>query len=104
VPANPTVIPVPPKKTKEESTARVTVTLPSDAKLWVDNVECPLTSSVRTFSTPALNPEQRYFYNLKVEIVRDGQTLSETQRVVITPGQEARVDFNNSTVVGTASR
>jgi uncharacterized protein (TIGR03000 family) len=84
--------------------SRVTVTLPSDARMWVENVECPLTTSVRSFNTPLLNANQQYFYNLKVEVVRDGRTVSELQRVVITPGQEARVDFNSSTVVGTAAR
>lgn len=84
--------------------ARVTVQLPSDARLWIENVECPLTSDVRAFNTPALNPNQRYFYNVRAEIVRDGRTISETQRVIITPGQESRVDFNTSNVIGTAAR
>jgi uncharacterized protein (TIGR03000 family) len=84
--------------------ARVTVNLPSDARMWVENVEAPLTSSVRTFTTPALNPNQQYFYNIRAEIVRDGRTITETQRVIITPGQEARVDFNTSDVIGSAAR
>jgi uncharacterized protein (TIGR03000 family) len=84
------------KKPGEEQSARVTVNLPSDARLWVDAVECPLTSSVRSFNTPALNPGQRYAYSLKVEIVRDGRTVSETQRIVLTPGEETRVDFSNN--------
>lgn len=98
---------VPAPKGNEEVSApvssRVTVTLPSDARLWVENVECPLTSSVRSFNTPALNPNQQYVYNLKVTAIRDGQTVSQTQRVIITPGQEARVDFNGA-AVGTAAR
>jgi uncharacterized protein (TIGR03000 family) len=109
-------VPADPKKEKEKikkpkteggetnSTARVTVELPSDAKMWVDNVPCPLTSGTRSFATPALAGNQQYYYNLKVEIVRDGRTISETQRIVLTPGQETRVDFNNSAVIGTASR
>lgn len=105
----PQVMPVPPAKGSEkvappvkdkgkgdQASARVTVNLPSDAKLWVDAVECPLTSSVRSFNTPALNPGQRYVYNIKAEIVRDGRTISETQRVVLTPGEESRVDFNSN--------
>jgi uncharacterized protein (TIGR03000 family) len=111
------VVPVPPansdkkapkpapgqEETSAPVTSKVTVSLPSDARLWVDNLECPLTSAVRSFNTPALNPAQKYFYDLRVQIVRDGQTLTETQRVTITPGQEARVDFNG-TAVGTAAR
>jgi uncharacterized protein (TIGR03000 family) len=97
------------KGTEEEvsipsNTARVTVNLPSDARLWIENVECPLTSEVRSFKTPTLNPSQLYFYNIRAEIVRDGRTITETQRVTITPGEEARVDFNNSGVIGTAAR
>ncbi len=99
----------PPKKDTEEVVSvapvvsRVTVTLPSDARLWIENVECPLTSSVRSFNTPPLNAHQQYFYNIRVEVVRDGRPTSQTQRVIINPGQEVRVDFNGS-AVGTAAR
>ena len=102
-------VPDPKKKSTDEGvsapvSSRVTVTLPSDARLWVENVECPLTSSVRSFDTPPLNSNKKYFYNLKAEMMRDGRTVSQTQRVVITPGQEARVDFNSSGMIGTATR
>ena len=98
-----------PKKTDGEVSAparvsRITVTLPASARLWIENVECPLTSSVRTFDTPPLSGNQQYFYNVRAEIVRDGRTISETQRIVITPGQEARIDFNTSNVIGSAAR
>jgi uncharacterized protein (TIGR03000 family) len=89
--------------TPSKTTARVTVVLPADAKLWVENVACPLTSGVRSFDTPALNPNQQYFYNLKMEVVRDGQTVVETRRAVITPGQAVQVDFN-AAAVASASR
>jgi uncharacterized protein (TIGR03000 family) len=110
---SPQVVPVPPVKMIEkipspkpgDVSARVTVNLPSDARLWVDAVECPLPSSVRSFNTPALNPGQRYAYNIKAEIVRDGRTITETQRVVLTPGQESRVDFSsNGGAIATASQ
>jgi len=102
-------VPDPKKKSTDEGvsapvSSRVTVTLPSDARLWVENLECPLTSSVRSFETPPLNPNQKYYYNLKVEVARDGRKVSETQRVIITPGQEARVDFNSRGLIGTVAR
>jgi uncharacterized protein (TIGR03000 family) len=70
--------------------------VPADARLWVDNVECPLTSSERSFDTPKLNVNQQYAYTMKAVVVRNGQTFTETQQVVITPGQAARVDLNNA--------
>jgi len=83
---------------------QVTVLLPAKARLWVDNVECPLTSDERTFNTPPLNANQKYFYNIKVELAHNGETLTETQRLVITPGQQHRVDFNKVGALRTVSR
>jgi uncharacterized protein (TIGR03000 family) len=105
----PQVVPVPtkgePVNPPKKEQARVTVTLPSDARLWVDSVECPLTSGVRSFNTPELVAGQRYVYNIRAEIVREGRTITETQRVVLTPGTESRVDFStNGGAVATASR
>ena len=77
--------------------------LPPDAKLWVDSVECPLTSAVRSFDTPPLDPSQKYVYNLKIAVARDGRTVGETRRVTIIPGQPAQVDFNAG-ALSTASR
>jgi uncharacterized protein (TIGR03000 family) len=100
-------VPGPGGKKEEEvsvpatAVSRVTVTLPSDARLWIDNVECPLTSSVRSFNTPALNTNQSYAYNLTMEVMRNGQPMRESQRVLIIPGQEVRVNFNGT---ATASR
>ena len=97
-----------PKKDKDgvtapSQTSRVTVLVPSDARLWIENVECPLTSSVRSFNTPPLSGNQQYVYNIKMEVVRDGRTVSQSQRAVITPGQPVQVDFNAG-VLTTASR
>jgi uncharacterized protein (TIGR03000 family) len=95
-----------PKNIQETApkSATVTVLLPADARLWVDNVECPLTSSERTFNTPPLSTSQKYFYNVRMEVARNGKTVSETQRVVITPGEAARVDFNSMESLRTVSR
>jgi uncharacterized protein (TIGR03000 family) len=93
-----------PSTVSTPTTARVTVSLPSDARLWIENVECPLTSTVRSFTTPVLNPDQRYFYNVTMQVVRNGQTLRETQRVLVVPGQESNVAFNGESVAATASR
>jgi uncharacterized protein (TIGR03000 family) len=81
------------------TSAKVTVSLPTDARLWIENIECPLTSSVRSFNTPALDANQRYFYNVTMQVVRNGQTLRESQRVLVVPGQEVNVEFNGQNAV-----
>lgn len=87
--------------TPSANVARITVNLPAEAKLYVDNVACPLTSNVRSFNTPALQPGQKYYYTLKMELERDGVTSSQQQRVFIAAGQQINVDFN---ATATASR
>jgi uncharacterized protein (TIGR03000 family) len=79
---------------KEGTTSRVTVSLPSGARLWVENVELSVTSTKYSFNTPPLDPSRKYVYNMKLSVVHEGQTVTEEQRVMITPGQEARVDFD----------
>jgi uncharacterized protein (TIGR03000 family) len=84
-------------------TARITVKLPSTARLWVDNVNCPITSSERSFNTPALAPGQQYYYTLRMEVEKDGQTVAENRRVFVAAGQRVSVDFNAPATV-TAQR
>jgi uncharacterized protein (TIGR03000 family) len=84
--------------------AKVTVLVPSDAKLFVDGTECPLTSSRRTFETPKLEAGRQYYYTVKAEVVRDGRPLSDTQRVVVEAGRQTTVDFKSLEAVQAASR
>ena len=84
--------------------ARITVQLPNDAKLFVDNVACPLTSSTRAFDTPSLQPGREYYYTIRAEVTRNGQRRVQTQRVVVSSGRRVRVEFNNFAPAQTVSR
>ncbi len=90
--------------TEGKDTARVTVKLPADARLYIDNVLCPLTSSTRSFDTPELDAGRRYYYTLKAEVVRDGVMQTARKRVVVEAGKEVSVEFANLPQVQTASR
>jgi uncharacterized protein (TIGR03000 family) len=72
--------------------------------LYIDGVACPLTSSTRTFETPSLQTGQRYYYILKAELVRDGQTLSEQRRVIVEAGKQVTVEFTELTAVNAVQR
>lgn len=78
--------------------AQVVVKLPANARLYVDNVYCP----VRSFKTPALENGRRYYYTLRAEIMQDGERMAQSQRVVLTAGQNVNVEFTNLTTVRTA--
>ena len=76
--------------------AKVVVNIPADSKLWVEDVACPLKGETRSFSTAALQPGSRYFYNLTVE---SAQGTRETRRIELSPGQTTEVDFKTVATV-----
>lgn len=75
--------------------AKVVVNVPDDAALYIDGQKSKMTSDRRTFVSPVLQPGATYFYDLKVEVVRDGEKKTETRRVTLRAGQVARVDFRD---------
>ncbi|HEV3256310.1 MAG TPA: TIGR03000 domain-containing protein [Gemmataceae bacterium] len=79
------------EETLAPAPATILVSLPAEAKLTVDGAATQSTSSTRTFASPALEPGRDYYYTLKAEIVRDGQTVSTSRRVAVRAGEQTRV-------------
>ena len=82
--------------------ARLIVAVPAGADLYIDDHKMKTQSERRTFQTPELEPGQTYFYEVRVEVERDGKTLSTTKRVLLKAGQEVRADFNDMDATVTA--
>jgi uncharacterized protein (TIGR03000 family) len=98
-----------PKKMKKEVSANLVVTLPVDAKLTIDGKAATTNngnSVNRLFTTPPLEVGWEYQYQLRAEILRDGQRRILTQDVTIRAGEQTRVsmmDFTNAETVGNGS-
>jgi len=88
-----------PKKVSanEAGPATIVVTLPSDAKLIVDDHMTTSMNAERRFTTPNLDPGKEYSYTFKAQIVRDGQTLQAHQKVPVRAGEEIRVSIDPGT-------
>jgi uncharacterized protein (TIGR03000 family) len=88
-------------ETKEDASAsaraRLLVQVPADAKLYIDGRLMKSTSPSRVFTTPVLQPGQLYFYEVRAEMVRDGQVVRETRRVLVRSGQDSRAVFADPT-------
>jgi uncharacterized protein (TIGR03000 family) len=84
--------------------ARLIVELPSDAKLYVDDRAMRTGVNPRTFHTPELEPGQLYFYDLRVEVVRDGKPVTESKRVVVKAGEVIRANFPKLETESVAAR
>jgi uncharacterized protein (TIGR03000 family) len=83
-----------PKPDKDQQTrAKVRIDIPADAQLYVDGVLMKTGSAVRMFRTPELAPNQSYYYELKAVLVRDGQTVTDSQQITVRPGALVTASF-----------
>jgi len=89
-------------KADETATASVTVVLPENAKLTVNDVAITATGK-QTFTTPKLEKGKSYFYTVKAEIVRDGKPVTETRKIDVAAGKDVTIDFTANEKL-TASR
>jgi uncharacterized protein (TIGR03000 family) len=87
----------PPTNT-ERARGTVVVKLPADATLYAEGRPLSLTSGERTFVTPPLPTGRDYTYSFRAEYVRDGETISQSKRVAVRPGQSATVEFADLTL------
>jgi uncharacterized protein (TIGR03000 family) len=82
--------------------ATLSVSLPPDARLFIDGAPTSSTSAARVFISPPLTGDDNYSYTLKAEVIRNGQTVTETQKVPVRPGETTNVvllEFPAPTVV-----
>ncbi len=73
--------------------AKILIDLPANARLFIDDMPVKTASGVQPLYTPALEPDKVYFYTVRIEVMRDGQPLSETRRVLVRAGQVAHMEF-----------
>src|SRR5439155_13277792 len=74
--------------------AVVTLLMPEDAKLTVNDVPRDVGSDLRILESPPLLPHQIYFYNVKVTVKRDGLVQRFNERVYVNSGDMKEVDIN----------
>lgn len=95
----PTAKPAPvidaPEKPASGERATITVKLPVDATLFVDDRKSPSKEPVRSFSTPPLPVGREFAYVIKAEVVRNGQPETLTQKVPFRAGERVVVDFTS---------
>jgi uncharacterized protein (TIGR03000 family) len=79
--------------------ARVNVRVPRDARLYVDDVFCPLPGETRSFDSPPIDPGRKYYYTLTVEITNDGKPVRVSRRAIVQSGQTTDVDFGDRAAI-----
>jgi uncharacterized protein (TIGR03000 family) len=75
-------------------TALLNVSVPADAKIFVNGAATTSTGSERQYISRGLNAGNRYEYEIRAEMTRDGNTVTETKSVTLSPGQLVNLSFN----------
>jgi uncharacterized protein (TIGR03000 family) len=72
----------------------ISVNVPADAKIFVNGNATRSTGSTRQYVSRGLVAGRQYTYELKAEMNVNGQTVSDTQVVRLTAGEQTQVAFN----------
>jgi uncharacterized protein (TIGR03000 family) len=84
----------PPAAGQQEGRATIHVTVPPDAEIWFNGQQMQQTGSQRQFTTPPLQQDGRYSYEVVARWTgADGQPVTQTRRVYVQPNGVASVDF-----------
>lgn len=86
-----------------QARARVRITVPEGGKLYVDGRHINVKPGVRVFRTPLLSAGESYFYDIRLDVTRNGILRRDERRVVIHPGQDVAVNFDHARPPGTLS-
>lgn len=77
--------------------ARITVTVPENAVLYIDGKKNEKTGGRREFTTPPLPAGKEFSYAMKLETTKDGRAEEVLQKVVFQAGETLMVDFTDAT-------
>lgn len=77
----------------DDNSMMLTVEVPADAKVYVNGYLTSSTGTVRRFVSRGLDRNASYTYEVRAEVIRDGETESEVKTVKVGAGQITDVAF-----------
>jgi uncharacterized protein (TIGR03000 family) len=96
--------PVPPAGTPTSSDGLLAVSVPEDAKIYVNGQPTSSTGSQRQYVSRDLKNGFNYSYEVRAEVVRDGKAIEQLKKVNVRAGETANLafDFPSSTEPATS--
>ena len=71
--------------------AYLNINVPADAKVYLQDQLMTVEGAQRRFVTPLIQNGETHLYTVKVEVVRDGKTVTKTAQTTVSVGDEAVV-------------
>ena len=72
----------------------LTVSVPTDAKVFVNDAATSSAGSNRRYVSRGLSPGRTYTYTVRVEFERDGEMVTETKTAQLSAGDNAELSFD----------
>ncbi|MEX2115089.1 MAG: TIGR03000 domain-containing protein [Pirellulales bacterium] len=85
------------------NSATLTVSVPADARIFVNDQATKTTGASRSYVSRNLQPGARYTYRVRAEFTRDGRQVSEVKTVQLSAGQNQSLAFGSGPQAPTAS-
>ena len=79
-----------------ENSGLLTIWVPDGAKVFVNGYETKSTGSQRRYVSHGLNPGFSYKFEVRAQVLRDGELLEETRVVHLAAGAREGVAFSFS--------
>jgi uncharacterized protein (TIGR03000 family) len=89
---------------QNEAPAKITVRLPAEARLFVDDVLCPQSTNVRTFDTTRVAPGKKFTHVLRAELTDSDKVYVLSRKVTFQAGGTVDVDFGDRSTFVEAAR
>jgi uncharacterized protein (TIGR03000 family) len=74
--------------------ANLKLRVPAETKLYIDGQLIPSKGTEREFSTPPLTIGQKFYYDVKAELVVKGSTVVQEMRVIVESGSDITESFS----------
>lgn len=93
-----------PLASSEPRASGITVRVPYDAKIFVNGQEMKGRGYIRRFSSEPLVNGKVYKYEVRAEVMQDGEKISKTELVQLQPGKLTNIDMDLSAVQLTSAK
>jgi uncharacterized protein (TIGR03000 family) len=80
----------------DSTSGLLAVTVPADAKIFVNDHATTSTGTSRQYVSRAMQPGASYTYRVRAEFVRDGRSVTQEQTVQLVAGQTRALDFGDA--------
>jgi uncharacterized protein (TIGR03000 family) len=82
-----------PAVVQRDSRVHFALTVPADARVYLESQPTTVTGTVRHYVTPELTPGHEYRYTIRVEVVRNDKTYAANSEMRIRAGDNVNLAY-----------